>query len=162
MNAQGFGNRNLRTAGSLLAFALVCLFALLSVLVVTTGLQAYEQIIRNAELNTQLRTSLNYTANKIRAHDGLGAVEAKLEGDIPTLALYETIEGDGYVTYIYCYGGMLYERFAPADSAFDPEQGEELVPMESFSATVDARGVTQLFEDLSGERYTQFTATISK
>lgn len=162
MNAQGFENRHLRTAGSLLTFALVCLFALLSVLVVTTGIQVYEQILRNAELNMQLRTSLNYTVNKIRAHDGLGSIEAKLERGIPVLALYEAIEGDDYVTYIYCYGGMLYERFAPADSAFDPEQGEELVPMKSFSATVDERGVTQLFQDLDGELYTQFTAIISE
>jgi len=159
---KGFDSNHLRTAGSLLSFILICLFALLSVLNVAVGIQAYEQIIQNTESNTQLRTSISYTANKIRAHDGLGKIESKQEGDIDTLALYQNIEGDDYITYIYCYDGMLYELFTSADTGFDPEQGEALIPLGSFCATVEENGIAQVYIDTDGVQYTQFTAVFSE
>ncbi|HPF87710.1 MAG TPA: DUF4860 domain-containing protein [Candidatus Limiplasma sp.] len=162
MRTQRFESNNLRTAGSLLTFVLVCMFALLSVLIVAIGIQAYDQIMQNTQANTQLRTSLSYTVNKIRAHDGLGAIEAKQEGDSDTLALYQTIEGEGYVTYIYCYDGMLYEWFTAAGTAFDPKQGEPLVELQSFSAVVGKSGVQLLYTDTEGVAHTQFTATFSE
>lgn len=161
MNRQRFDSNNLRTAGSLLTFVLICTFALLSVMIVAIGIQAYEQIIQNSETNTQLRTSISYTANKIRAHDGVGEIEAKREGDINTLALYQNIEGDDYVTYIYCYDGMLYEWFTAADTVFDPRQGEKLIALQSFYATVAENGVQLIFIDSEGMRHTQFTVVFS-
>lgn len=161
MNAQRFDGNHLKVAGSLLTSALVCLFALLSVLVIAIGVQAYNQVVRNADANAQLRTSLSYTANKIRAHDGLGEIAAAREGGIDTLALFQAIEGEAYVTYIYCYDGMLYEWFTAADAAFDPELGEALVPMESFRASVGDNRVEQWYVNTDGVRYTQYTAIIS-
>ncbi len=162
MNTQRFDSNHLRTAGSLLTLALVLLFALLSVLIVAIGIQAYDQIVQNAETNARFRTSLSYTANKIRVYDGLGMIEATREGDIDTLALHETIDGDEYVTYIYCYNGMLYEWFTAAGTAFDPLQGEALLLMESFQAVVDANGIWQTFTDPDGMRYTQYTALFAE
>ena len=158
MNTQRFGGTHLKTAGALLAFVLVCVFAVLSVLIVAIAIQAYDQIISNAEADGQLRMSLSYTANKIRAHDGLGTIEAKQEGNIDVLALYQTIDGEEYVTYIYCDHGMLLECFTTADSAFDPDMGEELMPLQSFSATVYANRVEQAFIGPDGMPYTQTTA----
>ena len=162
MRTQGYDRNHLRTAGSLLTFALVCLFSFLSVLIVVIGVQAYGQIVRNADTNTQLRISLSYTANKIRAHDGLGKIEAKQQGNMDTLALHQTIEGDEYVTYIYSYQGMLYEWFTSVDAVFDPELGEALIPVESFHITVSEDGILQEFVDSEGVQYTQFTAVFSQ
>lgn len=162
MNAQKFDGNQLRTAGTLLAFVLVCLFALLSVLVVTIGIQAYEQIVENTQTNAELRTSLSYTANKIRVYDGFGEMEALQIGDMDVLALHETVDGDRYVTYIYCFNGMLYEWFTAADTPFDPLQGEALLPMESFAVTVDANGIWQTYTNMQGQSDSQFTARFSE
>ena len=162
MNTQKYESNQLRTAGTLLTFVLVCLFAWLSVLVVAIGAQAYEQIVSNTDQNAQLRTSLSYTANKIRVYDGRGLIEARQEGDIDTLALTETIDGELYVTYIYCYNGMLYEWFTAGGTAFDPEQGEALIPMQAFHAMVDTHGVWQSYVDAEGQQFSQFTAVFTR
>ena len=50
-------------------FLLFGLFAVMSLFLVLIGSDIYTKIVKNADNNSKIRTSVSYLANKIRAYD---------------------------------------------------------------------------------------------
>ena len=49
----------------------------------------------------------------------------------------QTIDGEVYLTRIYCYGGFLRELFCAEDAVFAPADGEEILPAESLQLSIE-------------------------
>lgn len=118
------GERN-RSADTVFALVLLTLFAVLALFLVLIGGNAYRSTVSRMDKNNELRTSVSYVANKVRAA-GKDASLRKVDG-VDALVLRERGGDTVYCTYIYYYDGALCEYYAAADDPFSPEDGEELI-----------------------------------
>ncbi len=118
-------NERNRSADTVFALILLTLFAVLALLLVIIGGNAYRATVERTERNNQLRTSVSYIANKVRAA-GKDAELKNVDG-VHTLVLREQSETGTYVTYIYEYNGSLCEFYGAEDDMFSPADGEALV-----------------------------------
>ncbi|HCT65479.1 MAG TPA: hypothetical protein DIC60_09495 [Lachnospiraceae bacterium] len=112
-----------------LAFAL----SLSGLLIV--GARTYQGITKNTEDNYQLRTSLLYVSNKIKAFNEDGMVYKGQFNGTDALFMKENIDGISYITKIYAYEGELYELFSEADNDLDAVSGTKITDVESFEVT---------------------------
>lgn len=118
------------TVDTLFVFLLYGLFALFSLLLILIGAWVYKRTVENTEARGDVRASLSYVANKVRASD-----RASLEtrDGLSVLVLTQEFEGDLFETYIYYTGGVLREWLAEAGTPFSPEKGETVASLSSFS-----------------------------
>ena len=117
-------------------FVLLGLFAVMSTLMVLLGAQMYRNTVDHATANNEGRVLGAYVRSMIRAEDGADAVAVEDHDGVQTLALHEEIEGEPYVTWLYCYEGQLYEQFTGADHDFEPESGTAICPAQSFEPKI--------------------------
>ena len=127
---------------SLFTFVLMAMFALLSLLIVIAGARIYRTVEAAGTDNHNSRTVVAYLANKVRASDEAGMIEASAYAGKTVLVLGGSYGGERYNTYIFHHGGAIMEYFASADEPFDPAFGGEIVPAESFAASLDGRRLT--------------------
>ena len=123
-------------------FVLLGLFALMSTLMVLLGAQMYRGTVDKTTRNNEDRVLSAYVRSMVRAQDAADAVRVETNGDTQCLALYEDIDGETFVTWIYQYDGQLYEQFTEADYAFDPAGGSPICPANSFAASLEGRLLT--------------------
>ena len=107
-------------------FALLATFALLSLFVVIVGARSYRMINATAEQAFVSRTGLSYLMGKVRGADATGQIEIRNEDGQSVLVLGQELDGEQYVTYIYCDGTQVREYFAQADLTFSPNYGETI------------------------------------
>lgn len=107
-------------------FALLAVFALLSLMVVLVGARSYRAINASAEQAFVSRTGLSYLIGKVRGADAADALEIRDEAGISVLTLGQEIDAERYNTYIYCVKNEAREYFARADLAFSPDFGEKI------------------------------------
>lgn len=123
-------------------FVLLGLFALMSTLLVLLGALMYNGTVSTTAKNNEDRVLSAYVRSMVRSQDAADSVRVEKGDGGDRLALYEDIDGDMYVTWIYQYDGYLYEQFTEADRAFDPEEGTAICPADSFAAEIDRRLLT--------------------
>ncbi len=105
------------------------LFAVLAVsmiLVLLTGAGVYRRLTKRGQESFYKRTVPLYIATKVRQADCTGAVTTEQRDGMDVLLLKEQIDGEEYVTRIYCYEGYVYELFAAEAVNFDPLAGERI------------------------------------
>ncbi len=122
-----------KTVELLAMAALLLLFGITSLLVVTQGAQAYERIFEKREKASDVRVALSFLAMHIRHADEKDAlsIESTEYGDCLRLS-----DGDD-VNRVYLYKGWLMESFSNNSSAFDPELGDQLVRLDNLSFYMD-------------------------
>ena len=125
MNAQLTPTRRGEVRGVFI-FALLAAFALLSLFVVIAGARSYRMINATAEQAFVSRTGMSYLVGKLRGADAAGQIEIRNENGQSVLALGQELNGERYMTYIYCDGTQVREYFAQADLAFSPDYGEKI------------------------------------
>lgn len=130
---------------SLMALMLFAVFAVCVLLVLLTGADVYKNLVERDEKSFDGRTAVSYLTTKVRQADRLGAVEVSVlggaaeensgqeNGKIEALKLSEEIEGETYITWIYCYDGYLRELFAAEDTILPPDAGEKVLKAEALS-----------------------------
>ena len=131
--------RDGRHMSSVFVFLLIGTYVVFSLLLVLICVRAYQSVVDATDINSQVRTSITYVANKVRAADGM--VAFKQEGDYQVLNLRQGLdqEDEGYETRIYFMEdpetgkGGLYEQVAMAEDPFDPELGELVSNVNAFS-----------------------------
>lgn len=114
-----------RSADTVFALVLLTLFAVLALFLVLIGGNAYRSTVAGMERNDQLRTTVSYIANKVRACSRES--ELKTVDGVTVLALRERGETVTYVTYIYDYNGSLCEFYGAETDPFAPDDGEALI-----------------------------------
>ena len=119
---------------SLLSLLVFALFALCLLLTVLTGARAYRQTVELTQESSDSRTKIQYLSARIRQSQ-----ETALEdfGGCEALAFREVIDGECYVTYIYCFDGWLRELFCLEGAGLSPEDGEKVIPAEEMELSLN-------------------------
>ena len=118
-------------------FVLLGLFAVMSTLMVLLGAQMYRGTVERSTTNNDERVLSAYVRSMVRAEDSLDSVAIENYGDIHAVALYEDIDGERYVTWLYHYDGKLYEQFTDAGYEFDPAAGTAVCGVKSFEPALE-------------------------
>ncbi len=118
---------------------LFALFAISAVFVLLCGAKIYKSMLARDEVSHERRTVSQYIATRLRQSDKNGAfyignfdsLEPAADGEV--LFYLENIDGEEYLTRIYCHDGYLCELFSTADGGFSKGDGEKVIPVSSLS-----------------------------
>lgn len=113
--------------GGLLALLLLGVFAVCVLSVLLTGAEGYRRLTERDRAACGWRTAAQYLATKVRQGDQWNGVSVENFGGRDALALTEEIDGETYVTRVYCCGGYIRELFSSADTELTPEDGEKVI-----------------------------------
>lgn len=130
-------------------FVLLGLFALMSTLMVLLGAQMYRSAVSNASENNARRVLSAYLRSMVRAEDAFESVKIEDHDGVTAVALYEDIDDDSYVTWIYQYDGRVMEQFTSAGYDFDPEDGTPIVAAKAMQPEIkDGLLTVRLMNDM--------------
>lgn len=127
--------KNERSLSMVAALLLFAVFAIGVLAVLLSGAESYRGLTQRDDASYDSRTCAQYLASKIRQAPDPNAVGISDFGGADALQIAQSIEGEIYVTRIYCYQGWLMELFSTAEGEFSPEDGEKVLPASSFSVT---------------------------
>jgi len=137
-----------RSAETVFALILLTLFTVLALFLVLIGGNAYRSTVARSERNTELRTTISYVANKVRAC----GKEAQLQttDGVQVLVLRQRAENATYLTYIYEYDGYLFEFYGAETDVFSLADGEKLVKTAGLTFSRENGVLTIRAEQSSG------------
>lgn len=127
------GVKRIEFFDTLFLLILFCLFTVLSLFVILIGAHAYSGVVQDMDGNNQMRASLSYVANKIRAGDESGAVRIENINGQKVLTICADYDKSEYKTYIYYCNGSIYEEFRKAEQAFQLGKGDKISTAKTFS-----------------------------
>ena len=130
-------NHNISTVAALLTFAV---FAVCVVSVLLYGAKAYKNLTDTDSDNYTYRTCAQFINTKL--HQSVSAEKVSVEqfGDGDCISFEENIEGDDYITSLYCHDGWLCELFISKGAgleSFDPMDGEKVLEASNLKAEID-------------------------
>lgn len=113
----------------ILALAVFGIFAVCAALVLLTGAEIYRDLNMRSSEGFENRTAAQYITTRVRQAADI-SVE-KFDGN-QALAIRETIDGDSYVTWVYCYDGYMRELLSIEGAKAAPEHGETILEAEAL------------------------------
>ena len=119
-------NRKINLYVFLTMLVLFCVFAFVFLLLVSVGGGVYKKALSRMDESYEIRTTLSYVANKVRAVSGEDVHVMPVDGKNVLVIDDASVEGE-YVTYIYYYDGALQEIYQHKNKALEMEYGEEIV-----------------------------------
>ena len=152
---------NGKTASGIAALVIFCVFALCALGVLLTGANSYRSLTQRDAQSYDSRTVVQYLSTKVRQTAAPESVEvADFEG-VTALCFSEELQGNTYITRIYCHDGWLKELFTAGDADLLPEDGERIAPLSAldirregdllhFVLTDSSGGSTELIRLLRG------------
>lgn len=120
---------------SLLGFLVFTLFSLCLLLTVLNGAAAYRKTLENTEDAFDKRTKTQYLSTKLRQELGISLEDF---GGCEALAFRENLDGECYVTYVYCHEGWLRELFCLEGAGLSPADGEPVLEAEEMTASMES------------------------
>lgn len=117
--------------------AVICMFGISAMVLGSVGASVYKNIVERNLESFELRTSLSYLKTKINQYDELGRVTLVEEDGTKRLILSELIEGEIFDTVVYFNNGKLYEIMGAKGMKFDPENGFEIMKINSFDMSLE-------------------------
>ena len=103
------------------------IFAACIVLALLSGAGVYKRLTAANLSSYNQRTCLQYLSTKLRTAESPDSVHIASLGGVDALAISETINGDGFTTYIYSYDGWLMELYCLDGINAGPDAGEKLM-----------------------------------
>ena len=117
----------------LLMLLLFGVFAVCVLAVLLTGAKAYRGLTQRDQAAYDRRTCVQYIATRVRQGDVAGGVAVEPFEDTTALAMTQ----DGYTTRVYWYDGYLMELYTSEDAELSPEDGEQIMPLESLTLSME-------------------------
>ena len=114
---------------------LMAVFAVGVLGVLLGGAQCYRRLTWRDAAAYESRTCAQYLMSKLRQAPETDGVQIVSFGGGDGLLIPETVEGEDYVTRIYCHDGWLMELYSVADGEFAPEDGEKILPASGLAVT---------------------------
>lgn len=136
----------------LLVLVLFGIFAICILAVLLTGAGTYKRLVERQQDAYAERTVPQYIATKVRQSDVAGAVTVGNFGGVEALELKETLDGEDYVTRIYCYDGFLRELFSSEAGDFEPEDGERILEAEQVDFILEDNCLWVTVTNTDGEK----------
>ena len=124
-----------KNVSGLIVLLVLGVFALCVIGVLLSGVETYKELNERDQTVFNERTCVQYITTKVRQAEDAGSVETADVGGTTALVFKDYIDGEEYLTYIYCYDGWLCEYFGSKDSADVSEIagfGEKLIPVYGF------------------------------
>ena len=118
-------------------FLLFFLFACCMFFVLISGAKSYKNVTAVMEEQFSINTCISYVTAKVRHYDSEGAVIIGKIGDTDALLLKEMIDGEEYLTYLYCYDDSLMELFCSADMEVYPIEGQKIMELDSLELSTE-------------------------
>lgn len=138
----------------LAALVVFGLFAVCILLVLLAGADSYRAVTLRGEQSYDRRTAVQYLAMHLRQADRAGAVSVQQFDGADALVLRETVDGEGYLTRIYCAQGYLRELFTAEGGSFDPEDGEPLLKADALRISQNGSLLTVCIRFADGDEQT--------
>ncbi|MGE4548401.1 MAG: DUF4860 domain-containing protein [Intestinibacillus sp.] len=152
MDAKG----NSHTVGSLAVLVVCCVFAASVVLSLAFGVRAYQGIVTRTQEGYDSRIALSYIGAKVHAFDVAGSVSVGTFDGLSALYLEEWSGGERYHTILYAQDGWMYELYCRQGDSFSPEDGEQLLAVESLAFSQQGQSISAVLTDAEGNQdYTQ-------
>lgn len=147
-------NKQMRSLSTVAALMVLAVFAVGILAVLLGGVRAYTRLTERDQTAFERRSAVQYLATKVRQTSGSGAVSVAPFGDGQALVIADVVDGDMYLTRIYCHDGWLMELYsAPGDFAL--EDGEKLLPLKGMELALEGRLLTAVFTAEDGTTQTQ-------
>ena len=141
-------------------FLLLGVFAVFSTMLVLLSAQLYRTTVDQTRLHNDRRVLGSYLMNIVRGNDAADAVYVARMGETDALCFALEAEDGCYVTYVYCWDGMLCELFAEAGEEFVPEYGETICPAQAFYPSLDGQMLTMRLRNGKGLEQTLQAALV--
>lgn len=129
-------NQSVGAVRGMFMFALLAVFAVLSVIVVLVGARVYRAVDERGSDNYTTRTALSYIAGKVRASDAAGRIKTISLDGAEALVLEADYDGTLYATYIYAHEGQLMEYFGREGREFSLSHGETIGAAGGFTSAL--------------------------
>ena len=117
-----------------LALAVFTVFAVCLLLVLLTGAKTYRNLVETGQESYAARTKAMYLTTRVRQ---FSAITVEDFGGCQALVSREEIDGEAYLTRVYCCDGSLRELFSGENAALQPEDGEKILEAESASFSLE-------------------------
>lgn len=147
-------NQSKHQISSLMALLLFGVFAICILAVLLSATDLYQRLTQRDAQSYEARTAAMFIATKVRQNDCADRIEVAHLDDTEALVFTETVEGESFQTWIYCFDGYLYELFLPADLTPAPEDGERLLPIADLQLELQDRLLTAELTHADGQRQT--------
>ena len=121
--------RKFRSLPTIAALLVLAVFAVGILSILMGGAAAYQRLNRRDQAAFESRTCAQYLATKVRQASGPDAVYVAPFGQVDALVIRQELEGDVYLTRIYCHEGWLMELYTFEDGDFAPADGEKILPV---------------------------------
>lgn len=105
-------------------FFLLGLFAMLSLVLILFGAQAYRNTVDRTNAHNNERILNSYIRNNLAVSDSVGGIRFENGEDFQGLIISDPDDEGEFVKYIYVYDGRLCELYMETEEGFDPEAGE--------------------------------------
>jgi len=146
---------NKKSISNLAALLLFCVFAVGILSVLLGGAGAYRRLTQRDQVSYDSRTCGQYLATKVRQAPGPDAVVLSEFGAGDALCILEEIDGETYVTRIYCHNGWLMELFSVDEDSFAPEDGEKILKASALELECKGKMLSVKIEDGNGTQIEQ-------
>ncbi len=144
----------------LCALSLFLLFSICSLLLIAIGANNYKGVLGQADKSFNVNASLHYVTNKLHSYDKVNGVSVSKIGDVDVIVLNEDDAPSGYHTLIYFYDGYVCELFKHKNMAFKPASGQKVLPLESFSFSLNTDGSISITTSNSNNEVLSTTVTL--
>lgn len=123
--------------GGVLALLLFGVFAVCILMVLLTGADIYQRLTQRDQGSYDRRTAAQYITTRVRQADTQGRITIEEFGGTSALVIREDIEGESYLTRVYCWDGYIQELFSAQRWQFGPEDGEPILEAAGLSFALE-------------------------
>lgn len=120
--------------GAFGAILILAVFALSVMVTLLGGVSVYQRLIARNQQAYEYRTTSQYFAGKL--HQAPEGVRVDRFGAGEALVIAQQLDGETYQTWVYCHDGWLMELFCLPNSGLQPQDGERILPLDGFDATL--------------------------
>ena len=132
---------NYKYINYIFSFSLVLTFAILMSILIYSGANSYKNVKKYTDVSFNSSTALGYVVNKLHGNDINGVEIGSVDGNDYIGLNYGL---SGYVTYVYCYEGKLYECLANSDSGITLGMGEVICEMTDMEVVEKEEGLLHI------------------
>ena len=122
-----------RSVSGLAALLLLGLFGASILFVLLTGADIYRTVTQRDQRSYDRRIAAQFIATSVRQAPSARAVRLERFGDSDALVILRDVQGETYLTRIYCQDGWLMQLFAAQEDPFEPEDGETIIPVDKMT-----------------------------
>lgn len=144
--------RRSKSAGTIAALTLACVFGMTLLLSLATGAGIYRRVADRVEHSARQRVGLTYITAKIHAYDTRDGVRIGRFGDVDAVFLSEELDGVVYETALYVHDGWMKELLYEKGWNMSPADGMAITEAQSLTVKEEDGLLTLTYVDPDGRQ----------